>query len=188
MRRPPTTPRKTPVFVFVEGQSDQAFASFLQHCFDKDRKPLNLDIEPGSGGDTLVVVETAIRHLKKGESGKDYYRKIVLLDADRIEEDKRHGRDAHAKAKKHGLEIILQDPNLEGLLLRMHPGNESKKYQPKDVKKELKKFWPEYDKSKLNEYLLDKRFTFEDFRQAAKYDQQLQRLITILENAVAKAV
>ena len=185
-RRPAVAPRNV-VFVGVEGKSDQAFARFLERCLDKDGMHLHLDIKQGGGGDTLAVVKTAIHYLKRRGSGKDYYRKIVLLDKDRIGEDKRHDRDASTEAKKHGLEIIFQDPNLEGLLLRMHPGNERKEYQPQETERKLRKVWPDYGKSKLSASLLREHFTTTDLRRAAKHDRQLKRLITILENAAAEA-
>ena len=47
---------------------------------------------------------------------------FVLLDEDRIQQDKKAGRDAHAVASKHKIEIILQLPNLEGLLLPIASG------------------------------------------------------------------
>ena len=91
------------------------------------------------------------------------------------------------RARKHDLELIFQDPNLEGLLLRLYLGNENKKYQPQETERKLKKFWPGYDKSKLIADRLSERFTIADVHRAAKYDQQLQRLITILKEPAAKA-
>ena len=104
-----------------------------------------------------------------------------------MEEDKQRGRDAHTEAKQHGLEIIIQNPNLEGLLLRLHPGNERNEYQPKGTERKLKKIWPQYKKSQLNADLLCQRFAIADLRRAAKHDPQLKRLIGILEGAVAEA-
>ena len=183
-------PRRAPrtvVFVWVEGKSDQAFARFLERCFNKDGMRLHLDPKQAGGGDTLAVVETAIRYLKRRGSRNYYHQKIVLLDKDRIGEDKRHGRDALAKAKKHRLKLIFQDPNLEGLLLRLHYGNERKEYQPQETERKLKQSWSKYDKSNLSAKQLCEHFTIADVHRAAKYDPQLQRLIAILEEAAAKA-
>ena len=103
--------------------------------------------EPASGGDSVAVVKNAIRYLSNRSFGKEFIRKFVLLDGDRIQQDKRAGRDAHAVATKHKLGVVLQTPNLEGLLLRLHQGHERRQLQARDAKAKLKKLWPEYDKS-----------------------------------------
>ena len=174
------------IFVGVEGKSDQAFVRFLERCIDKDSR-LHLDIRQGGGGDTLAVVETAVRYLRRHGSGRDYCQKIVLLDEDRVEQDKQSDRDPHAKAREHDLEIIFQNPNLEGLLLRLHYGNERKEYQPQETERKLKQSWSKYDKSNLSAKQLCEHFTIADLRRAAKHDQQLKRFIAILKEAAAKA-
>ena len=173
------SPRRS-IFIGVEGPSDRAFVKFLGMWCERKGKHLHLDVKPASGGDSVAVVKYAVRYLSNRSFGKEFIRKFVLLDEDRIQQDKRAGRDAHAVASKHGLGVVLQTPNLEGLLLRLHQGHERHRLQARNAKAKLEKLWPEYDKS-LNSDQLDQRFDLNDLRRAAKYDEHLQRLLTILE-------
>lgn len=68
---------------------------------------------------------------------------FVLLDRDRIAQDAMAGRDAAAAASSWKIEIMHLDPNLEGLLLRLHPGQARRSIAPGDALKELRKIWPE---------------------------------------------
>ena len=168
------------IFIGVEGPSDRAFVKFLGRYCDREGRHLHLHAEPANGGDSVVVIESAIRYLSNRSFAEEFIRKFVLLDEDRIQQDKRAGRDAHAVAAKHELEVVLQIPNLEGLLLRLHRGHERHRLQARDAKAKLEKLWPKYDKSLTSDHL-NQRFNLDDLRRAAKYDKHLQRLLTILE-------
>ena len=72
------------------------------------------------------------------------------------------------------------DPNLEGLLLRLHSGQERRSIAPGDTLKELRKVWPEYRKPPTAAQLRQ-RFDLPALRRAARYDQELQRLLAILD-------
>ena len=63
-RRRPVEPRRV-VFIGVEGESERAFARFLQRACDDKGLHLHLDITLSRGGDSLSVVEEAGRHLAK---------------------------------------------------------------------------------------------------------------------------
>ena len=99
-------PRRV-IFIGVEGPSDRAFVRFLDTCCKKEG--LHLDIKHAHGGDSVVVVKVAARHAVRHPSSVP---RLVLLDDDRIEEDKQNGLDPKAAASKNGLELILQSPNL----------------------------------------------------------------------------
>ncbi len=89
-------------------------------------------------------------------------------------------RDAQAVASRSKLEIIFQNPNLEGLLLRLHQGHESRAIAAGESMAELRKVWPEYSKSLLTADQMKPRFTVSDLRRAARYDKGLRRLLEIL--------
>jgi len=84
------------IFVGVEGKSDGALVQFLQRVSDDLRLHLHLDVKQGSGGDSLQVVDQARRRLERHPARRMLKARLVLLDADRIEQDRKAGRDASA--------------------------------------------------------------------------------------------
>ena len=179
-RRPNQVEPRRVIFIGVEGKNDRAFAKFLQHCCDKDGLHLHLKIATGHGGDSVKVVKATTRRLTRHLDKKDISAKLVLLDRDRIEQDRQAGRDAQAVASESGLKIIFQNPNLEGLLLRLHEGYESRQIAAGDSMAEFQKVWPEYSKSSLTADQLIGRFDVSDVRRAAKYDEELRKLLEML--------
>ena len=177
-RRRSVKPRRV-IFIGVEGESERAFVRFLDRCCEKEGRHLHLIIKPGSGGDSVSVVEEAHRHVARHPAGRDIGRRLVLLDRDRIEQDMKAGRNARAAAAGRNLEIVFQDPNLEGLMLRLHPGRERRRIMANDATGELRKVWPEYRKPPTADQL-SRRFTLSDLRRAARYDRELQKLLEVL--------
>ena len=177
-RRRSVEPRRV-IFIGVEGESERAFAQFLQRCCDSEGRHLHLMIKPGSGGDSVSVVEEAGRHLARHSAKRDIGDKLVLLDRDRIEADLKAGRDAQAAASRWNLKMLFQDPNLEGLLFRLHPGREQRRIMAGDAMAELRKVWPEYSKRPTADQL-SRRFTLSDVRRAARHDKELRKLLEIL--------
>ena len=179
LRRRPVEPRRV-ICIGVEGKSDQSFARFLQFCCDGEGLHLHLNVKKASGGDSVSVVKEAVRHLTRHLDKRDISHSLVLLDRDRHRQDVQAGRDPQAVASKARLEIIFQNPNLEGLLLRLHPGHESRVIAADDSTTELRKVWPEYSKASLTAEQLKQRFTVFNLRRAAWYDEGLQRLLDVL--------
>ena len=171
-------PRRV-IFIGVEGESERAFVRFLQRCCEKEGRHLSLIIKPGSGGDSVSVVEEAYRHVARHPAGRNIGSRLVLLDRDRIEQDMKAGRNARVAADGRNLEIVFQDPNLEGLMLRLHPGHERRTIMANDATGELRKVWPEYRKPPTADQL-SRRFTLSDLRRAARHDNELQRLLEVL--------
>ena len=176
--RPPFEPRRV-IFIGTEGRSDRSFVQLLRHCCDEAGLHVHVRVEPGSGGGSVAVVRAAARSLKRF-GREDISAKVVLLDRDRVTRNEKEGHDAQAEAAKAHLEIIFQKPNLEGVLLRLYEGHESRRVQASDTKRELQKLWRDYDKSSLTAEQLSQRFTVSDVRRAAKHDRQLRRLLEIL--------
>ena len=177
-RRRSVEPRRV-IFIGVEGESDRAFVQFLQRCCDREGRHLHLLAKSGNGGDSVSVVEEAGRHLARHSEKRGIGARLVLLDRDRIEQDLKAGRDAQAAASGWNLKIIFQDPDLEGLLLRLHPGCERLTIAAGDAMAELRKVWPEYRKSLTADQLLE-RFDLSDVQRAARHDGELQELLAIL--------
>ena len=177
MRRYRVEPRRV-IFIGVEGTSDRAFITFLQNCCDEKGLHLHLNVGLGYGGDSVVVVEEAARYLNRYFERRDISDRLVLLDSDRITQDKQAGRDAQSVASEKNLELIFLHPNLEGLLLRLHEGYESRKIV-NNAEVELRKVWPEYSKQ-LTADQLRLRFALSDLQRAARHDNELKRLLEIL--------
>lgn len=177
-RRPRVEPRRV-IFVGTEGRSDRPFVQFLQRCCDVAGLHVHVHVKPGSGGGSVAVVRAAACALKR-LGREDISAKLVLLDRDRVTQDEKEGHDARAEAAKASLEIIFQEPNLEGVLLRLHKGHERRWIRASDTKRALEKLWPDYSKSSLTADRLSRRFTVSDVRRAAEHDSQLRRLLAIL--------
>ena len=177
-RRRSVKPRRA-IFIGVEGKSERAFVRFLQRCCEEEGRHLSLIVSPGTGGDSVSVVEEAGRHLARHPAKRNIRDKLVLLDRDRIEQDLKAGRDAQAAASGWNLKILFQDPNLEGLLFRLHQGHERRRITAGDAMKKLRKVWPEYRKPPTAGQLKE-RFTLCHVRRAARHDDELQKLLEIL--------
>ena len=108
---------------------------------------VHLDIRVCGGGDSLAVVSFSVKQYRKRSKqfGK-YSSGLILLDDDRIEEDKRHGRDPFAGLAGEDLSLVRLVPNFEGLLLRLHPGYENRTVSKQTAKRDLQRKWPEYEK------------------------------------------
>ena len=177
-RRRSVQPRRS-FFIAGEGQSERPFARFLQHLCDEIDLHVHLDIRPQDGGGSVAVIEQAGRWLKKNRSRRDYRARLVLLDRDRVTEDPQEGDKAEQAAKRYGFEIVFQAPNLEGLLVRLHEGQEQRKIRAAYSRSELRKLWPEYQKPPTAEQLRQ-RFTLDDVRRVAAHDPHLRKLLEVI--------
>ena len=177
-RRRLVQPRRA-IFIAGEGQSERPFVIFLQRLCDEAGLRVHLDAKPQDGGGSVAVIEQAGRWLKRNRSRREYQARLVLLDRDRIEAEPQEGIQAQVVATRYKLEIVFQDPNLEGLLVRLHRGQEQRRIRASDSESELRKMWPEYQKPPTAEQLRQ-RFTLDDVRRAATYDQHLRMLLEVI--------
>lgn len=79
-----------------------------------------------------------------------------------------------------GIEVVLINPNLEGLLVRLHEGHETRGISASDAARALRKLWPEYKKGLLTAKQLKRRFDLKDVRRAARHDEALRKLLEAL--------
>lgn len=101
------------------------------------------------------------------------------MDDDRIEEDKRHGRDPFAGLAGEDLSLVRLVPNFEGLLLRLHPGYENRTVSKQTAKRDLQRKWPEYDKA-FSAEILSRRFQLHDLQRVAQTDANIRLTLKIL--------
>lgn len=99
-RRSLQVPRRHSIFIGVEGARERTFARFLEKRCNLQYLPF----APGypssaGGGDSVAIVENAVRYLSRRAAKDDYHRRLVLLDEARIEQERNRGRDAVAVAR-----------------------------------------------------------------------------------------
>lgn len=179
MPRRRAVPRRTPIFIGLEGRSEEAFVKFLQRCCKGEGLHVYLNTSVAGGGDSLAIVRDAGRYLARSSSPRQFSGKFVLLDADRTEQDRRSRRDPSAAALRLGLRLVYLQPNLEGLLLRLHARHERRLVAARDAIRELQKIWPEYRKPPTADQL-SRRFTLDDLRRTARHDDQLRELLRVV--------
>ena len=179
-RRRRDVPRRHVIFVGVEGKSDRAFVRFLGLMCDEAGLQLHLDVKPCGGGDSLAVVQETARQLRRHPDPRGIATRLVLLDTDRMRQDRAAGRDALTAAAKEGLQAVLFDPNLEGLLVRLHEGQERGSVPVGDARNQLRRLWPTYSKSSLDAHQLRRRFSRDDLERAARHDGELLGLLSVL--------
>ena len=139
-----------------------------------------LDASPCSGGDSLEVVSETARRLRRHPDRREIAARLVLLDSDRMQADQDARRDAQVEAERRGLEAVLIEPNLEGLLVRLHEGYEARRVPARDAEKQLRKLWSSYSKSSLTGDRLRQRFSLGDLERAARHDKELRKLLNVL--------
>ncbi len=177
-RRSRIEPRQI-IFIGVEGPSERSFVQLLARCCDDADLHLHLEAKPATGGDTLAIVEEAKRRLERHPARMEIKTKLVLLDRDRLDQDIEAGRDPRPLALKGNITLVFQQPNLEGLLLRLHSRQERRRVSAHDALAELRKVWPEYRKPPTS-YQLRQRFAVSDLRRAARHDGELRKLLTVV--------
>lgn len=168
-------PRKKRIFIGTEGQSEKSFATWLQRLCDIEGVHIHLDVVVGQGGDSLAVVQHAVRKYRSRDRG--FKSAFVLLDWDRLSEDQRQGREPRKGLRNTPLELVFMRPTLEGVLLRLHEGHEERLLSSaRDANRELRKLWPGYSKPTSADTLLE-RFQLPDLKRAAIHDRELQSVL-----------
>ncbi len=104
---------------------------------------------------------------------------LALLDFDRVGTDQKAGRDALDEAERHEIHVILVHPNLEGLLLRLHADEETRKVPASIALAQLRKHWPEYEKP-ATAMELENRFALDDLKRVARKDEDISRLLGLV--------
>ena len=103
----------------------------------------------------------------------------MLLDADRIEEDRSRGRDPTKALRGEELKLVYLKPNFEGLLLRLHRGYETRSVTLGDAKRMLKNLWPNYVKP-VSADALNQQFELDDLLRVARHDGDIRQVMEIL--------
>ena len=169
------------IFVGVEGESERSFVAWLQRLCDTKARRLYLDIFVAGGGDCKEIASRSVGECRRRNAAlTPYSARIVLLDSDRLKDDVRNDRDPAPVAEKEEIDLVFLNPNLEGLLLRLCPKQETRRPTSKNAIKGLKRYWSDYAKPPSADDLSD-RFNDGDLRRVAKHDEGIRKLLEHLE-------
>ncbi len=167
-------------FYPVEGEGEQSFIKWLQILADQAQLNIHLDSKVLGGGGYKTMLEGARFYIER-KNRKKSESCTLLIDVDRSNHD-----DGWSLAKliteaaKYNITICAQKPNLEGLFVRLFQSKENLQFSGSgDVKKELRKLWPDYKKP-VNASILKRKFTLRDLWRAAKFDPELHRLLSTI--------
>lgn len=109
VRKGPRNLMRSTLLVVGEGADDRAFITHMKQLYCPRDSGMSVKVEAGDGGSPGNVITHAIRKYQ----GKDYDRRLFVLDADLPPDEADYKR-----ATKEGYEIILWQPQcLEGALL-----------------------------------------------------------------------
>ena len=180
MARRRSVPRHGRIFVAAEGSGERALAGWLQRLCDGQGLHIHLDVVVAGGGDTRSVVEFAVDRRRRhvDSMGRDKGA-LAFLDTDRLAHDRATGRDPERVVGRERLQLAFLNPNLEGLLVRLHSGREMQFAAADDAERLLQRLWPEYRKP-MPARALEQRFSLVDLERAAVYDTHLRDALVLL--------
>ena len=155
-------------FVACEGESESGYAAFIQRLADDAELQIHLDIRKYRGGDSLTIVNEAVRELQvRSVRHGRYIGQAIFLDADRRWSDQDRTIEADRLIAKYQFYPIWSNPSFEAFLLKHLIGCEF--LQPSTTKlafKELKSKWPNYRKGMVA-YELHRELDLDAVRRAA---------------------
>src|SRR5258708_864907 len=127
-------------FVAVEGESEQSFVTWLQRL-SEEALNIHLDGVPLGGGGFKSMLEKAVRLHKRYCRTGAYRNRFLIVDGDRAEQGDWSIDKFRREAAKHKFSVCVQNPNHEGLLLRMVRGMEREIPDAASANTKLKKQW-----------------------------------------------
>lgn len=162
-------------FLAVEGESEQSLVRWLQTLSEKELH-VHLDTFPLGGGGFKSMLEKAVRLHKRHCRSGVYRDRFLIVDRDRAEHGDWSIDELRCEAGKHKFIVCAQNPNHEGLLLRMMPGLEHEIPDAASAKARLRARWANYEKP-MNAQALGRRFSLGDLLRVARVDADLASLL-----------
>lgn len=165
------------IYLPVEGESEQSFVKLLQQFCDQKNLNKHLDCQVLKGGGYKSMLEKAVREQKKFHR-KKAKKSILLVDSDRADfnDDGWTIDILKQKALEYEINVCIQDPNLEGLFLRILLAKKQKKPKNSNMKSQLLAIWPNYKKP-ADAATLAKKITLNDLLYIAKSDKEMTYLL-----------
>lgn len=162
-------------FLAVEGESEQSLVRWLQTLSEKELH-VHLDAVPLGGGGFKSMLNKAVRLHKRHCRIGVYQERFLIIDRDREERGDWSIEELRHEADKHNFIVCVQNPNHEGLLLRMMPGLEHEIPDTASVNARLRARWSIYAKP-MNAQALGRRFSLDDLLRVARVDTDLASLL-----------
>ena len=173
-------PKRTRFFVCVEGRSEASLIAWWKKLSEQEKLHIHLDVYVSGGGDSRSIVDDAVNQLNRQSNSRvTPEAALVLLDFDRVPEDRKYGRDPEMAKGREKLQLIYLRPNLEGLLLRLCNGCETQYVSSDRALPNLRRHWEEYTKP-MSAAAFEKRVNLDDLRRTANHDGDLQRALTTI--------
>jgi hypothetical protein len=165
------------IFIAGEGESEQSFIKWLQELSEQNGLHVHLDCVVLGGGGYESMLNKMLRHRKYKERPKPKL-SALLVDSDRAErkDDGWTIEQLKQKATKKAIRVYVQQPNLEGWLLRMMPGQERRQPNVADVQRQLRNMWDGYRKP-ADARTLALKFSLSDLVRVARVDSELKNLL-----------
>ena len=176
-----SVPERKRFFVGAEGESERSFATWLRRLCDEASLYVHLDVFVCGGGDGFEVANYAAKQYRRRtrEHGQ-FASGLILLDSDRVEQDRPHGRNPEVALKnERGICVIYLRPNLEGLLLRLHKNHEQEFVPARVAQQSLRRLWRDYEKPAPAD-ALSERFSLGDLQRASRHDTDLHKILATL--------
>ena len=168
--------KRTRFFLAVEGESERAFARWLQELANKSLH-VHLDYYLLDGGGYETMLSAAVRHHKKGVATKGVYRgRFLIVDSDRAQLGDWSMAQLRDEAAKHQITVCFQKPKFEAVLFRMTPGKENAVVTAAAAKNLLEAVWPAYEKP-VDARSLGRHFTLDDLLRMATLDEDFRNLL-----------
>lgn len=175
VRRLIRPPRR--VFIGVEGEGEAGFIAWLKRIAEARRMAVHYRVSVLQGGDPLHMVQRAVR--ARAMEADRYPTSVIVIDADVQRRNADRDHKARALARREGFTLLLQVPDHEAVLLRLHQGHE--RDQPTTpAMRALQRVWPDYRKPATRQ-ILDERFTAADLERARRHDAFLDALLNCLQ-------
>ena len=180
-RRAHHRPKRKPIFVGCEGDSEVSYIAFISDLAKMARLPVFIKPIALREGDPLTRVEKAIRLVNDNRKKRiDYAARFILMDSDQIALAPDRAEQAKLIAIENRISIIWQDPCHEALLLRHFAGQETKSPKTAAVSaKQLVKQWPDYKKA-MSRQDIAKVLNLDAVRRAATVEQELKSFLIFI--------
>jgi hypothetical protein len=143
-------PQRIRIYLGCEGPSEQSYGKRLNEIADATGLHLYFDndvLQPG-GGDPLELVKLAIFRIdQKRRKRGDFAYRAILLDRDKLNQNREWEQQIVRLAQQHELHLIWQDPCHETFLLRHLEGQSTARPLTAALGLQaIKRLWPEYYK------------------------------------------
>ncbi|MCZ8322971.1 MAG: RloB domain-containing protein [Novosphingobium sp.] len=146
--RRPFIPQRKPIFIGCEGESEQAYAGYLQDLIHEAELHVHLTIEVLKAGDPLSRIELAINKIAQLRKTRgNFPDRFVFLDTDQLAISADRANRARQLASANDIRIIWQEPCFEAVLLRHFEARTTHRPPTNQATQNcILQAWPEYEK------------------------------------------